>query len=152
MYLSVSSELAEFLSAQGIAVLTGILYDFLKSTKPKIISKTASDFFDFFCLLFLVVIYCILWRNLLYGTLRWHTVLGFAITLILYFLTIHKPIFTAYCIIMKKTAHFLGIIFKILLTVRAFWGKITMYLLMVFKKIYSVDSEGKKYEKKGYQN
>lgn len=151
MILTVSQELAEFLFANGIAVIMGALYDLLKCFKPRRISKTASDFLDLFFWLLLCIIFCVLWQGFLKGVLRWHTVFGFAIALILYFLTIHKPIFTAYCIIREKIFSFFGIIFKILLTVRAFLVKIILYISVFFRKMYIVDCEGKKYEKKRYR-
>lgn len=139
MYLTVSKEMSEFLLAQGTAILMGILFDFLKGVKPKKMSKTASGFFDLTCWLVLSVIFCVLWRDFFAGEFRWHTVLGLILTLILYFLTIHKPIFTAYCIIIKKISFFLGTIFKFLLTVKAFLGKIIVCLSVFLKRIYSAD-------------
>lgn len=151
MFMTASQEMTEFLISQGIALLLGILFDFLKSLKPEKISKAAADFFDLLSLFVLCIVFCVLWQKFLMGAVRWHTVFGFSITLILYFLTIHKPIFTAYCIIRKKISYFFGIIFKILLTVWAFLGKITLCISMFCKKMYIVDCEGKNYEKKGYR-
>lgn len=147
MFLTLSQEMAEFLTSQGIAILMGLLFDFFKSIKPKKISKASADFFDLFFMLLLCIFFCMLWQRFLAGTVRWHTVLGFAITLILYFLTIHKPIFTAYCIIVKKIYSFFNIIFKFLLTVWGFLVKIIMYISGILKKLYSVDYEGTCYEK-----
>ena len=144
MILTLSQEMTEFLLADGIALIMGALYGFLRCFKPEKISKTASDFFDLTSWLLLCAVFCVLWQNLLKGVLRWHTVLGFGITLILYFLTIHKPIFTAYCIIRKKIFSFFGFIFKILLTVWGFLVKIVLYISMFFKRMYVVDCEGKK--------
>lgn len=151
MILTVSQELAEFLLAQGIAVIMGTLYDLLKCLKPNKISKTASDFFDLLFWLLLCAVFCALWQNYLKGAFRWHTVFGFAAALILYFLTIHKPFFTAYCIIKEKIFSFFGIIFKIVLTVRAFLVKIILCISMFCRKMYIVDCEGKNYEKKRYR-
>ena len=148
MFLTLSQEMAELLTSQGMAILMGLLFDFFKSIKPKKISKASADFFDLFFMLLLCIFFCILWQKFLAGMVRWHTVLGFAITLILYFLTIHKPIFTAYCIMLKKISCFFGIIFKILLTVWGFLGKIILCVSLFYKKLYTVDCEGKKYEKK----
>ena len=151
MFLTASQEMTEFLLSLAAAVLAGILYDFFMCVKPKKISKPAADFFDLFSLFSITVFFCIFWQKFLSGRFRVHTVFGFTISLILYFLTIHKPIFTAYCIIRKKISSFLGRIFKFLLTVKAFLGKITLYISMLCKKIYVVDCKGKNYEKKRYK-
>lgn len=148
MFLTVSEELSEFLLAQAIAVITGVLYDFLRCIKSKKISKTAAEIFDLLTSFVILTVFCALWCEWLSGKLRWHTVSGLVLTLILYFLTIHKPIFTAYCIIWKKISSFFGIIFKFLLTVWAFFGKIKMYISMLLKKMYFIDYEGKNYERK----
>lgn len=151
MFMTACEEMTEFLISQGIALILGILFDFFKSVKPNKISKWVSDFSDLFSLFLLCIIFCVLWQKMLGGAVRWYTVLGFSITLILYFLTIHKPIFTAYCIIWKKFSSFFSIIFKILLTVWAFLGKIRLYVSKFCKKMYIVDCEGKNYEEKGYR-
>ena len=148
MFLTVSQEMTQFLISQGIAIATGLLFDFFRSLKPKKISKALSDFLDLFFIFLLCIFFCLIWQRFLAGIVRWHTVLGFVITLILYFSTIHKPIFTAYCIMLKKISSFFGIIFKILLTVGGFLGKIILCVSLFCKKIYAVDCEGKKYEKK----
>ena len=151
MFLTVSQEMTEFLISQCIAVFCGIFFDFFRSLKPKKIAKVLSDLYDLFFMFLLGIFFCIIWQRFLSGIVRWHTVLGFAITLILYFLTIHKPIFTAYCIMLKKISYFFGIFFKILLTVWGFLGKIILCISLFCKKLYIVDCEGKKYEKKEYR-
>ena len=144
MFLTSSQELAVFFAAQAIAVLMCVIYDALKVLKPQKASKPAADFYDLLCWVLLTFIFCAAWQKFLYGMMRWYILLGLAVSAILYFLTIHKPIFTAYCIIKKKTLSFLSIFFKFLLTVWAFLVKITVYVSMVCKKMYIVDCEGKK--------
>ena len=148
MFLTASQELTEFLSAIGIAFLSGLFFDFLKSICPKAKSEIAAALFDFLLWSLFCIFFCILWQKFLDGRLKWYTVFGFAATNILYFLTIHKPIFTAYCIISKKISSFFGIILKKLLTAYSFLVKIIIYISMFCKKMYIVDCEGKEYEKK----
>lgn len=152
MFLLTSEELLAFLSAQGIAVALSLLYDFFKSLKPKILKRAVSGFFDAFIWFLTGCGFFILWQRFFAGEFRWYTVLAFLITLILYYLTIHKPIFTAYCIIVKKIYSFFNIIFKFLLTVWFFLVKIIVYVSGICKKIYSVDYEGTCYEKKQHKN
>jgi len=152
MFLLTSQELLIFLRAQGIAAILSLLYDFFESAKPKKITKALSGFFDAFLWFLLSAGFFILWQKYLDGEFRWYTVLAFLITVILYYLTIHKPIFTAYCIIVKKIYSFFNIIFKFLLTVWGFLVKIIVYVSGICKKIYSVDYEGTCYEKKQGKN
>lgn len=141
-----------FFTAQGIAIALSLLYDFLQSLKPKNLKRTASGFFDTFAWFFWGFGFLILWQNFFSGEFRWYTVLAFVITNILYYLTIHRPIFTAYCIIVKEIYSFFNIIFKILLTVWGFLVKIIMCISDICKKIYSVDCEGTCYEKDKRKN
>ena len=151
MFLLTSEELLNFLKAQGIALVLCLSYDFLKSVKPEKLQKTISGFFDAAVWSLLGGGFLILWQRFLMGEFRWYTALAFFITNILYYLTIHKPIFTAYCIIVKKIYSFFNIIFKFLLTVWRFLVKIIMQISKFCKRIYSVDYEGNCYEKKERQ-
>lgn len=152
MFLSTSEEMLVFLRAQGIAVLLCLLYDFLKSLTPKKLKGAIADFFDAFLCFLAGLGFLIFWQKFLFGEFRWYTVLAFLITNILYYLTIHKPIFTACCIIVKKIYSFFNIIFKFLLTVWVFLVKIIMCVFGICKKIYSVDYEGTCYEKNQSKN
>ena len=147
MYLETMEELSGFLTAQLIGLIICLLYDFLKSLKPKTAKKAASDFFDAAAWFFTCTAFFILWQKLLLGEYRWYTVLASILAALLYYLTIHRYVFTAYCIIVKKIYLFLHTIFKILLTVGLFLGKISMYISLICKKIYNIDCEGKAYEK-----
>lgn len=148
MYLLTSQELLAFLRAQGISLFLSLLYDFLMSTKTEKMKKWLADFFDTAVLFVVFVIFLIMWQSFLAGEDRWYIFAAVFLTVILYYLTIHRPVFTACCIIVKKIYSFFYIILKFLLTVRDFLGKIVMYLFAVCKKIYSVDYEGNCYEKK----
>ena len=147
MFLLTSEELLRFFTAQGIAIFLSLLYDLLMSAKPKGIKHTASNLFDAAVWFFICFAFLMLWQKFMQGEFRWHTVLAVAITNILYYLTIHKPIFTAYCIIVKKIYSFFHIIFKILLTVWRFLVKIIMHVMATCRKVYFVDCEGNCYEK-----
>ena len=143
MFLLTSEEVCRFFSAQAIAVVICLLCDFLRSMRPENAKKRASDFFDTAVWFVLCGTFLILWRNSFDGEFRWYTVLSFSLTAILYYLTIHPVIFTAYCIIMKKTYSFLHTIFKFLLTVWLFLVKIIVCLSVFCKKLYVTDYEGK---------
>lgn len=151
MIPTVSEEITRFLLAQIAGVFMGILFDLIKAAKPQKLSKTAADFYDLSCWVILGSVFCVFWQKFLSGKLEWQTILGFVLSLILYFLTIHRPIFTAYCIIKKKISAFFSIFFKFLLTVWTFLSKIVMCMLVFFRKMYIVDCEGKKYEEKQYR-
>ena len=147
MFLFTTQELLSFLTAQGIAVILCLLYDFLESLRLDKLKKAAANFFDAAVWFFICTVFFAVWQEFLAGEFRWYTALGFFLTCILYYLTMHRPIFSAYCIIVKKIYSFFNIIFKFLLTVCGFLGKIIMYLSMVCRKIYFVDCEGNCYEK-----
>ena len=147
MFLLTTQELLSFLTAQGIAVILCLLYDLLESLKPYKMQKIAENFFDAAVWFLLCGGFFAMWQRFLMGEFRWYTVLAFLLTAVLYYLTIHRPVFIAYCIIVRKIYYFFNIIFKFLLTVWGFLGKITMCLLMVCRKIYFVDYEGNYYEK-----
>lgn len=147
MFLLTTQELWNFLTAQGIAAALCLLYDFFESLKTDNMKKTAENFFDAAIWFLLSAGFFTMWQKFLAGEFRWYTALAFVIACVLYYLTIHRPVFSAYCIIVKKIYSFFNIIFKFLLTVCGFLGKITMYLSKVCKKIYYVDYEGSYYEK-----
>ncbi len=152
MFLLTSEELSTFFAAQGIAIVLSLFYDLLESLKPQKITSAVSGFFDAFAWFSVGCGFFTLWQRFLAGEFRWYTVLAFLITVMLYYLTIHKPAFTAYCIIVKKIYSFFNIIFKFLLTVWFFLVKITMYISGICKRIYSVDYEGNCYEKNQRKN
>jgi len=146
MFLFTSEELSRFFSAQKIALLLCLFYDVLKSFAPTRSSRFIRNFFDGFLWFLLCGAFLILWQDYLFGELRWYTLLAFCLTALLYYLTIHKPIFLALCIIAKKICSFFHTILKILLTVGHFFSKIYIYVSVVFKKLYSVDYKGNCYE------
>ena len=137
----------KFFCAQEISLILCFFYDLLESFAPKTRSRLISDFFDALSWFLICGAFLILWQDYLSGELRWYTLLGFLLTALLYYLTIHKPVFFALCIIVKKIYSFFHTILKILLTVWHFFSKIYIYILIVFKRIYSVDYEGKCYDK-----
>ena len=147
MFLFTSEELLKFFTAQGIALLLCLFYDVLKSLTPKTDSSFFNNFFDALSWFLVCGAFLILWQDYLSGELRWHTVLAIFLSSLLYYLTIHKPVFSALCIITKKIYSFLHTILKILLTVWHFFSKIFIYVSVMYKKIYSVDYKGKCYEK-----
>ena len=147
MFLYTREELTGFFSAQLLALFVCLLYDLLKGLKPEKISRCAADIFDAAVWLPICITTLVLWQSFFYGEFRWYTVLAFCLAALLYFLTIHKPIFSAYCIIVKKIYGFFHTIFKILLTVWHFLGKISICLSVVLKRLYSVDYKDNCYEK-----
>ena len=147
MFLSTAEELMNFLYAQEAALILCLFYDLLKSITPKTRSRLTADFFDGLIWFLICTAFLVLWQELLAGELRWYTLLSFFSTLLLYFLTIHKPVFSALCIIVKKIYSFFHTILKILLTVWHFFSTITIYVSAICKKIYSVDYKGSRYEK-----
>lgn len=147
MFLLTTQEFLNFLKAQEVAVILCLSYDFLESLKPRNIKGQVANFCDTAIWFFLCVGFFAMWQKYLLGEFRWYTVTALIIAAFLYYLTIHRPVFTAYCIIVKKIYSFFNIIFKFLLTVWRFLGKIIVYLLVVCKKIYVIDCEGSYYEK-----
>ena len=148
MFLFTSEELSKFFCAQGIAFFLCIIYDFLQSLAPKNRSQLIGSFFDGFSWFLICGAFLMLWQEHLMGELRWYTLLSFCLTAMLYYFTIHKPIFSTFCIIAKKIYSFFYTIFKILLTVVHFFSKIFIYVSVICKKIYSVDYKGNCYEEK----
>ena len=148
MFLYSSEELLRFFLAQGIALLLCLFYDLLKSLEPKSKLKHINNFFDAFLWFIICVTFLILWQNYFDGEIRFYTLSAFCLSVLLYYLTIHKPVFLALCITAKKIYSFFDAILKILLTVWHFFSKIFMYLLVLFKTKYSVNYEDKNHEKK----
>ncbi len=147
MFLSASEELTSFFYAQELSLILCFFYDILKSITPKTRSQLASGFFDALSCCLICTAFLILWQELLAGELRWYTLLSFFSASLLYFLTIHKPVFSALCIIVKIIYYFFHTILKFLLTVWDFFSRITIYISAICKKMYSVDYKGSRYEK-----
>ena len=138
MFLSASEELGCFFCALRLALLICLLSDLLRSMIPEKLSPPVRGFFDTAVRSSVCTVFLALWQRELDGVFRWYTLLAFFLAAFLYYLTIHKPIFSAYCIIVKKIYDFFHTIFKILLTVRDFLGKIIIYVVKFLKRLFIV--------------
>ena len=75
--------------------------------------------------------------NVVGGSLRWYVVITAFFGLILYFFTISRFLYILLSFFTKKMRNFLHFIFKFLLTVMQFLGKISLYIKnLIFIGIY----------------
>lgn len=147
MFLSASEELSLFFCAQRISLIICLLCDLLRGMIPEKLPHRVRDLAYAAVCSVIFGIFLLLWQRELDGNFRWYTLLSFFLTAFLYYSTIHKPIFSAYCIIVKKILKIFHTIFKILLTVRDFLGKITIYVIMFSKRLFKFGHKGRCYEK-----
>ena len=115
MILSMTEQVRVFISIVGIGFMVGFFYDFLrlvrKFVKHSVLVCNIQDAL-YWVMVLVTVFYFML--NFFYGELRFFSVLGFFIGMILYFFTISLLVLKTLSIIWMFIARVLGILFKII--------------------------------------
>lgn len=115
MILSMSEQVHTFLSIAGIGFVVGFFYDFLRLVRKFIKhSALACNIQDaiYWVLVLVTVFYFTL--NYLYGELRFFSILGFFLGMILYFCSISRIVLKILSFIWQLVARFLSILIKII--------------------------------------
>lgn len=121
MVVSLSYELQAFSAAIIIGLLSGVIYDLAKSIRCVLKGNTFTDILMWLCI---IIISGIIWYRFQNGEIRWYTVIGAVISVVLYFLLISRLVFCAFSFAVRKIYCFFNIILKILLTPIKFLCKI----------------------------
>ena len=120
---------SDFYVSLFMSFMIGVLFDLVRSFKIK--NRKLSDFI-FSTSAFILI--CYVWVFRLGGNVRWYVVLTIFLGIVLYFFCISKLVFITLTFFTKKIVQIYYFIFKILLTVLRFLGKIVLCIGRAFLK------------------